>query len=106
MSKDYYKILGVEKSASAEELKKAYRSLAMKYHPDRNPDNAEAEAKFKELGEAYEALKDPQKRAAYDRFGHAAFENGGPGAGGGGGHPFGGGGMGDIFEDIFTLFLL
>ncbi|MEP1208549.1 MAG: molecular chaperone DnaJ [Rhizobiaceae bacterium] len=99
MSKaDYYDTLGVSRDADEKALKSAFRKKAMKYHPDRNPDNAEAEAKFKELGEAYEALKDPQKRAAYDRFGHAAFENGG---GGGGGHPFGAGGMGDIFEDIF-----
>lgn len=98
MSKaDYYETLGVSRDADEKTLKSAFRKQAMKYHPDRNPDNAEAEAKFKELGEAYEALKDPQKRAAYDRFGHAAFENGG----GGGGHPFGGGGMSDIFEDIF-----
>ena len=99
MSKqDYYETLGVSRDADEKALKSAFRKQAMKYHPDRNPDNAEAEAKFKEVGEAYEALKDPQKRAAYDRFGHAAFENGG----GGGGGPFGGGGgMGDIFEDIF-----
>ncbi|MGI9355051.1 MAG: molecular chaperone DnaJ [Rhizobiaceae bacterium] len=100
MSKaDYYETLGVSRDADAAALKSAFRKSAMKYHPDRNPDNPEAEAKFKELGEAYEALKDPQKRAAYDRFGHAAFENGG-----GGGSPFGGmgaGGMSDIFEDIF-----
>ena len=100
MSKqDYYEVLGASRDASEKELKSAFRKMAMKYHPDRNPDDAEAEAKFKEVGEAYEALKDPQKRAAYDRFGHAAFENGGGGQG-----PFGGGGMGgmgDIFEDIF-----
>ncbi len=94
---DYYETLGVSRDADEKALKSAFRKRAMKYHPDRNPNDAEAEAKFKELGEAYEALKDPQKRAAYDRFGHAAFENGG----GGGGNPFGGGGMGDIFEDIF-----
>jgi len=101
MSKeDYYETLNVSRDADEKELKSAFRKMAMKYHPDRNPDDAEAEAKFKEIGEAYEALKDPQKRAAYDRFGHAAFENGGGGQG-----PFGGGGgmggMGDIFEDIF-----
>jgi len=100
MSKpDYYETLGVSRDADAAALKSAFRKSAMKYHPDRNPGDADAEAKFKELGEAYEALKDPQKRAAYDRFGHAAFENGG-----GGGGPFGGmgaGGMSDIFEDIF-----
>ena len=99
MSKaDYYDTLGVSRDADEKELKSAFRKKAMKYHPDRNPDDAEAEAKFKEIGEAYEALKDPQKRAAYDRFGHAAFENGGAGGGGGG---FGGGSMSDIFEDIF-----
>ena len=98
MSKaDYYETLGVGREADEKELKSAFRKKAMKYHPDRNPDDAEAEAKFKEVGEAYEALKDPQKRAAYDRFGHAAFENGGAGGGGG----FGAGSMGDIFEDIF-----
>ncbi len=98
MSKiDYYEVLGVTRDADSGALKSAFRKQAMKYHPDRNPGDAKAEAKFKELGEAYEALKDPQKRAAYDRFGHAAFEQGG-----GGGSPFGGGGgMGDIFEDIF-----
>ena len=78
---DYYTILGVERGASAEELKKAYRKLAMQHHPDRNPGDAKAEAKFKELNEAYDVLKDDQKRSAYDRFGHAAFENGGPGGG-------------------------
>ena len=98
MSKpDYYETLGVSRDADEKALKSAFRKQAMKYHPDRNPDDAEAEARFKEVGEAYEALKDPQKRAAYDRFGHAAFENGG----GGGAGPFGAGGMSDIFEDIF-----
>ncbi|MEN0041932.1 MAG: molecular chaperone DnaJ [Pseudomonadota bacterium] len=100
MSKaDYYETLGVSRDADEKTLKSAFRKMAMKHHPDRNPGDAAAEAKFKEIGEAYEALKDPQKRAAYDRFGHAAFENGG--MGGGGGSPFGGGGMSDIFEDIF-----
>jgi molecular chaperone DnaJ len=96
---DYYEILGVQRGASADEMKKSYRKLAMQYHPDRNPNNPTAEHKFKELNEAYDVLKDDQKRAAYDRFGHAAFENGGPGAGGGG---FGfEGGLGDIFEQMF-----
>jgi molecular chaperone DnaJ len=96
---DYYAVLGVERGASAEELKKAYRKLAMQHHPDRNPGNPKADAKFKELNEAYDVLKDEQKRAAYDRFGHAAFENGGMGAGAGG---FGfEGGLGDIFEQMF-----
>ncbi len=96
----YYETLGVQKSADEKELKVAFRKLAMQYHPDRNPDNSDAERKFKDINEAYEALKDPQKRAAYDRFGHAAFENGGGFGGGGGG--FGqGGGFADIFEDIF-----
>jgi molecular chaperone DnaJ len=104
---DYYEILGVGKTADEKELKSAFRKAAMKYHPDKNPDDKEAEHKFKELNEAYEVLKDPQKRAAYDRFGHAAFEHGGMGGGGSGaGGPFGAGGMGaggfsDIFEDIF-----
>ncbi|SDE64061.1 molecular chaperone DnaJ [Rhodospira trueperi] len=105
MSKrDYYDVLGVGKSASADEMKKAYRKLAMQYHPDRNPDDKDAEQKFKELNEAYEVLKDDQKRAAYDRFGHAAFEGGGPGAGGFQG--FGGaGGFSDIFEEMFGEFM-
>jgi len=100
---DYYDILGVAKDASADDLKKAYRKLAMKFHPDRNPDNKEAEAKFKDISEAYDVLKDDQKRAAYDRFGHAAFENGGAGGQGGfsGGFDFGGGGLGDIFDQMF-----
>jgi molecular chaperone DnaJ len=96
--RDYYDILGVSKDSSAAELKKAYRKLAIKYHPDKNPDDHEAEEKFKELGEAYEALSDEDKRAAYDRYGHAAFENGGGGGG------FGGGGFhdaSDIFSQVF-----
>ncbi len=97
---DYYEILGVQRGAGAEEMKKSYRKLAMQYHPDRNPNNTAAEHKFKELNEAYDVLKDDQKRAAYDRFGHAAFENGGPGAGAAGGFGFEGG-LGDIFEQMF-----
>jgi molecular chaperone DnaJ len=98
---DYYATLGVERGASAEEMKKAYRKLAMQYHPDRNPGDAKAEAKFKELNEAYDVLKDDQKRSAYDRFGHAAFENGGAGAGAGAAGFGFEGGLGDIFEQMF-----
>ncbi|TLU71521.1 molecular chaperone DnaJ [Lichenicoccus roseus] len=97
---DYYATLEVPRDASADALKKAYRKLAMKYHPDRNPGDKTAESRFKELNEAYDVLKDDQKRAAYDRFGHAAFEGGGPGAGAGG-FDFGGGGLGDIFDQVF-----
>lgn len=103
MSKDFYTVLGVERSADEKEIKKAYRKLAMKYHPDRNPDNPEAEEKFKEASMAYEVLSDAEKRAAYDRMGHDAFEqgmgNGGFGGGGFGG--FSGGNFNDIFGDIF-----
>ena len=101
---DYYALLGVKKTAGDAELKSAYRKLAKQYHPDVNPGDAEAERKFKQISEAYDVLKDPQSRAAYDQFGHAAFEGGnGPGAGAGGGFSnFGDfGGMGDIFEEFF-----
>lgn len=109
-SKDYYDILGVNKSATQAELKSAYRKLAMKYHPDRNPDDKEAEKKFKEASVAYDILKDEQKRAAYDRMGHDAFNQmgggsaGGRGPGGGGFHGgFGGGAdFNDIFGDFFN----
>ena len=101
----YYEILQVSKTASNAELKSAFRKLAKKYHPDRNPGDSEAEKRFKEIGEAYEILKDSQKRAAYDRYGHAAFENGmGGGGSGGGAYGFGadfGASMSDIFEDLF-----
>lgn len=109
--RDYYEILGVDRNASKDELKSAYRKLAKQYHPDANPGDEEAEQKFKEIGEAYEALKDDQKRAAYDRFGHDAFEQGGGFGGGGfGGGGFGGGGAGfggftDIFEEMFGDFM-
>ncbi|MFP1762810.1 molecular chaperone DnaJ [Lonsdalea quercina] len=101
---DYYETLGVAKSADEREIKKAYKRLAMKFHPDRNPGDSSAEAKFKEVKEAYEVLSDSQKRAAYDQYGHAAFEQGGMGGSGGGG--FGGGAdfsdiFGDVFGDIF-----
>lgn len=95
---DCYELLGVKKGASGDDIKKAYRKLAMKYHPDRNPNDKEAERKFKEITEAYDILKDDQKRAAYDRFGHSAFEQGGMG---GGGHDAGFGGAGSNFSDIF-----
>jgi len=98
---DYYKILGVERNASEADIKKAYRRLAMKHHPDRNPDKS-AEAKFKEAKEAYEILSDAQKRAAYDQFGHAGVD---PAAAGGGAGGFysarGGGNFADIFGDVF-----
>src|SRR6516164_5934473 len=103
---DYYDTLGVARDASAEQLKKAYRGLAMKFHPDRNPGDKAAEHKFKEINEAYDVLKDDHKRAAYDRFGHRAFENGH----GGGAHAAGfdfaaGGGFADIFEEMFGEFM-
>lgn len=105
--RDYYEVLGVERTVEIEEIKKAYRKLAVKYHPDKNPGDKTAEEKFKELGEAYEALSDPQRRAAYDQYGHAAFDPRMRGGGRGGFHDpadifrevFGGGGS--IFEDLF-----
>ena len=109
--RDYYEVLGVDRNASEEEIKKAYRKLALKYHPDKNPGDKAAEEKFKELGEAYEALCDPQKRAAYNQYGHAAFDaraRAGGGFRGGGFHdPFEifrevfGGGTGSIFDELF-----
>jgi molecular chaperone DnaJ len=101
--RDLYEILGVNRDASEDELKKAYRKLAMKHHPDRNPDNKESEEKFKEAKEAYEILTDANKRAAYDRYGHAGVEQSMGGGGGGGGQGFDGFGdaFGDIFGDIF-----
>jgi molecular chaperone DnaJ len=98
---DFYDVLGVSRDASDQELKTAYRRLAMQYHPDRNPGDSVAEEKFKECSEAYQVLSDADKRAAYDRFGHAAFSGGGPGAGGFGGSPFGAQDLGDIFGDLF-----
>ena len=102
MSKrDYYEVLGVSKSATPEELKKKYRKIALKYHPDRNPDNHEAEEKFKEASEAYEVLTDQEKKSQYDQFGHAGL-----GGGAGGGNPFGGGsGFGDILVMYSVSFL-
>lgn len=107
--RDYYDVLGVSKGASAEDLKKAYRTKAKEFHPDRNSDNPNAEAQFKEVNEAYDVLKDSDKKAAYDRYGHAAFE-GGMGGGGRGGYPGGGNGdfasaFSDVFEDLFGDFM-
>ena len=99
---DFYATLGVARDASADDLKKAYRKLAMQLHPDRNPGDKKAEARFKEISEAYDVLKDDQKRAAYDRYGHAAFEGGGAGPAG---FDFGAGGIGDIFDQMFGEFM-
>src|ERR1044071_2867785 len=108
--RDYYEVLGVDRKATDEDIKKAYRKLAVKFHPDKNPGDKAAEEKFKELGEAYEALSDSQKRAAYDQYGHAAFDPRMRAGGRGGGfhdpfeifrEAFGGGGVGSIFDDLF-----
>lgn len=107
--RDYYEVLEVERSSTEEEIKRSYRKLAVKFHPDKNPGDHEAEDRFKELGEAYDVLMDPQKRAAYDRYGHAAFQQGGMGGGGGFHDPFdlfrevfgAGGGSGGIFDHFF-----
>src|SRR5574343_643292 len=99
--RDLYEVLGVAKDASDEDIKKAYRKLAMKHHPDRNPDNPKAEEHFKEAKEAYEILSDAQKRSAYDQFGHAGVDGSAGGFGGGQGFGGGFGGFGDIFSDIF-----
>jgi molecular chaperone DnaJ len=100
--RDYYEVLGVTRTCTEAELKVAFRKLAMQHHPDRNPGDAECEHKFKELNEAYDVLKDGDKRAAYDRFGHAAFEHGGPGGGPGFGADFATS-FADIFEDLFGM---
>lgn len=105
--RDYYAVLGVARDASAEEIKKAYRKLAMQYHPDRNPGDKSAEAKFKEVNEAYDVLKDPEKRAAYDRYGHTAFDptaGAGPRGGFAGGFA-GAGSFADIFDEMFSEFM-
>ncbi|HYM03626.1 MAG TPA: molecular chaperone DnaJ, partial [Stellaceae bacterium] len=100
---DFYELLGVQRNASAEDIKKAYRKLAMQHHPDRNPGDKVAEQTFKDISQAYDVLKDEQKRAAYDRFGHAAFENGGRGGGTG---DFGfATGFADIFDEMFGEFM-
>ncbi len=105
--RDYYEVLGVDKSATPEAIKKAYRKLAIQYHPDKNPGNKEAEEKFKEINEAYEVLSDENKRSQYDQFGHAAFDQtagGGYGGGFSGFTGFSGGDYSDIFGDIFNMF--
>ncbi len=101
----YYEMLGIVRTSSGDEIKKAFRKLAMQFHPDRNPGDQAAEVKFKEINEAYDVLKDGDKRAAYDRFGHAAFENGGGGGRGGGGFGFSEGSFSDIFDDLFGDFM-
>src|SRR6478752_7426742 len=103
--RDYYEVLGVQRTATEAEMKASYRKLAMKWHPDRNPGDKDCEHHFKEINEAYDVLKDGQKRAAYDRFGHAAFEQGGPGGFGGGFDFSASGGLGDIFDQMFGEFM-
>ena len=101
---DYYKLLGVERSASAEDIKKAFRKLAMQYHPDRNQGNASAEEKFKEINQAYEVLSNPEKRKAYDQYGHDNYQRAQSGGGGGGGFDFSSG-FSDIFDEVFNDFM-
>jgi molecular chaperone DnaJ len=101
--RDYYEILGVQRNAPAGAIKAAFRKLAMQHHPDRNPGRAAAEQRFKEINEAYEVLKDDSKRAAYDQFGHAAFEQGMAGGARGGGFDFGS--FADVFDDLFGDFV-
>src|SRR5579864_1563156 len=100
--RDYYEVLGVERTAADAEVKSAFRKLAMKYHPDRNPGDKESERKFKEINEAYDVIKDPDKRAAYDRYGHAAFEHGAGAGAAGFGADFAST-FSDIFDDLFGM---
>src|SRR5689334_8103529 len=105
MAQDYYELLGVNRTASPDDIKKAFRKAAMQHHPDRNRDDKDAERRFKDVNHAYDVLKDPNKRAAYDRYGAAAFEGGGPGSGSGGFNAQGfdfGSVFGDIFEEMFN----
>ena len=99
--RDYYEVLGVERGASDKDIKKAYRRMAMKHHPDRNPDDKNAEESFKEVNEAFEVLSDKQKKAAYDQYGHAGVDSSMGGGAGGFGGGFGGADFGDIFGDVF-----
>ena len=102
--RDFYDVLGVSRDADEKSIKSAYRKLAMANHPDRNPDDEAAAERFREAAEAYDILKDDQKRAAYDRMGHAAFEQGGAGGAGAGGFGGFGGGFSDIFDQMFSEF--